>query len=121
MLNKGNYYLKFKNLPYLRNILNNNILYMIKIKIPVHFQNKEEDDNDNSYKAVLKDITGVSSEEEKEYFIRDTYFYSIDCVVPNLDINNVPISVIHSGGIEFTSSLSLDEIDAIIQKAVKSK
>jgi hypothetical protein len=96
---------------------------MIKIKIPVHFQNKEkeEDDDNNSYKAVLKDITGVSSEEEDEYFTRDTYFYSIDCVVPNSDSNNVPISVIYSGGMEFTSSLSLDEIDAIIQKAVKNK
>jgi len=94
---------------------------MIKIKIPVHYQNKEQEEEDDSYRAVLKDITGISSKRDEEYFTKDTYFYNIDCIVPNADSKNVPISIIYSGGMEFTTSLSLDEIDAIIQKAVKSK
>lgn len=94
---------------------------MIKIKIPVHFQEKpSENDQEDNYKQVLREIKGVSSTEEPEYFTKEVAFYHIDCVSPNVDTEDNQISVIYSGGMEFTSPLSLEEVEALIDKALKS-
>lgn len=95
---------------------------MIKITLPVHFQERPQVDSeeDDNYKNVLRDIKGVeASEDDITFFIKDVVFYNIDTITPNIDTSGEPLTIIYSGGNEFTSPLLLEEVATIIDKALK--